>query len=427
MEIRKHKPAVLAGGPPEFIRRIREVADEKCGIDIVGEAPSVEDVYNKIDVLQPQGVLVSADGDWIQGMKNLAPIRKNVQFFIAGAMKKKDWDDLNDAKVMVVPADFRKAVAAVSGALSRVSPTRFMFADQKNSPVQPISQEPMEFLQAALIAFYSPKGGAGKTTVSVNAAAITGMWAKTLKSKKLRVAFLDFNCDYGDAQLSFGFSPFEGAKPRTVAGFREINISAPLSTVLDNMNYHERSNVYFLASPENPAERNEFNEGLARKILDIAGKYFHFVFVDLGVALDRRDSSIVALDKATDIVLVMKASLNATAQVYKHRKEIEKLLGDYSHVRLAVNQVRSNMPFAVKDIVRLLNIPLLCQIPYSQIVEKAEGTGLPAACLSSSDPFSREISTMMKLLLGSQMAGHKPKRERAGILCKIFGKKKEIG
>lgn len=376
-------------------------------LNLVGEVFSPEDVVMQIDSLRPDGLLIPVE--WVKVAMDIAYLRPNIKVFVAGHVDIETYGKLTAGRILTVPQEPHKAVKVVAAVLGRLSPTRFQQED--NSDLKISAAKGIEVVDRFIAAVYSPKGGVGKTTISTNAAAVTGMWAKKIekeKGKVFRTALLDFNMDYGSGEIVMGFS--DSAKNvKSVISWQDISPSSPWEDVRECLNYHARSNVYYLAPPITSDERSLFTAELSEKIFLLVKKYFHFVFVDMGVALEKRDPAVLALDKATNVLLVAKMdyeTVNLLVKFVKH--EARPLIGDMSKASLIINDMHKTW-FGVKDILNLFEdnigfaLPPRAQIPREKAIEDYGGKGAPLVCFKSDLPFSRSIMSLCQSLVGTRV------------------------
>lgn len=416
-------PGLFIGGPPEFVRECREEA-EKQGIEVAGEAASPQDLYILVDRVRPDAVLVLSSPEWSAAVVDLAGLRPNMKVFSAGPVSAETWAKYARVHVLTVPGEPRRAVRDVSSALKRLTPTRFTFEEQDISPPEFSGNGRVRVVPSKVIAVYSSKGGVGKTTVSSNIAAYLGMWARQHEEKgsPCRVALLDFNSDGSTGVYTW----CPAGKPKTVALWSDLAVPAGWQDIEACMNYHGGGNVWYLAPPATPAEREGFTAELAEKIFSVAKRFFYFVVVDMGVALDRRDPAVVALSSASDVLLVSDFdpdTVRLLANSYKN--EIKYLVGDPAKVSLVINCVHRTW-YGVRDLFNLFGrdaggmLPLKGELPLDPKVEKYKFRGAPLACFEAGTPFIRGIGNLCRNILGADIAIHT--QERRNLLAKLKAK-----
>lgn len=399
------KPRVLIGGSREFVETGRSAAGNE--LNLIGEVFSPEDVVVQIDSLRPDGLLIPVE--WAKVGMDIAYLRSNIKVFVAGNVNMETYSKLMTGRVLTVPEEPYKAVKIVAAVLGKLSPTRFQQEEESSSLKISIAGE-VEVVDRFITAVYAPKGGVGKTTVATNAAAMTGMWAQKIekeKGKVLRTALLDFNMDYGSGEIVMGYSDVKNVK--SVISWQDITLSSPWEDIRECLNYHAKSNVYYLAPPLTAGERSLFTAELSEKIFLLIKKYFHFVFVDLGVALEKRDPAVMTLDKATNVLLVTKMDYETVNLLVKFVKyEAKPLVGDISKVSLVINDMHKTW-FGVRDILNLFEenigfaLPPRAQIPREKMIEDYGGKGAPLVCFKPDLPFSQSIMSLCQSLIGTRV------------------------
>ncbi|RJO62778.1 MAG: hypothetical protein C4542_02120 [Dehalococcoidia bacterium] len=408
-------PRIIIGGSREFVESSRRAAGDK--IAVAGEVFTTEGLYAQVDVIKPDGVLVPVE--WSKAAIDIAYLRPNIKVFTAGSVDMDTYNRLSSSQVMTVPENPVKSLKTIYSILSKMSPTRFEFEDKKegNNEISFNASGKVEVVNTFTAAVYSTKGGAGKTTISTNSAAAVGMWASKIekdKGKIFRTALIDLNTDYGSGDVAMGFAGMDEMK--TVVSWQDLSLSSGWEEVRQCMNYHEKANVYYLAPPLLPGERSLLTAEVAERIMLITKKYFHFMFIDLGVALERRDAAIVALDKASSILLVIDVDYESVKKLAKFIKyEARQIFGDMSKVSLVINRNHSTW-FTVKHILNLFEeeagmvLPPRAQLPEDKEIEKHKGKGAPLMCLKPDSPFSVEIIKLCSSLVGTEMRREHKKR-----------------
>lgn len=422
-------PTLFLGGPAEFIQQCKEAAS-RCSVQIVGDAVSPADLYMLVDRVHPNGLLLPSGHEWAHAAADLAAVRPNMLVFVSGPIRAETWERLAKHRVMTVPADPEQAVPGAVSAIGRLSIHRFEFEDREVAPPKMSGRPRTVTIPAKTIAVYSAKGGAGKTTVAENMAALLGLWAKKQEEETgspCRVALLDTNLD-GSTGV-YTWSPH--SRPKTVSLWRDLADALRWQDVAGAMNYNGVANVWYLAPPLIPEEKERFDRPLIEKILAGCQRFFHFTVIDTGVALKDRDATVAALVAATDILLVADfryKSLRLLSDAYKH--EIRQMAKDPLKFSLVLNRVKRSW-FNTRDFVAAFAkeagdaIPLRGEVPEEPALEKRESEvrGVPFVCVHSETDFSRSIMSLCRGVLGAdiQLAANGDAGSPGGWLRRLFG------
>ncbi|MCL0049774.1 hypothetical protein M1N04_01605 [Peptococcaceae bacterium] len=411
-------------GSPEFIRECLEEA-EKQNIEIVGEAASPQDLYILVDKVRPDALLALSSPEWSTAAVDLAKIRPNIKVFSAGPVSMDTWAEYTRVHILTVSGEPRRAIRDIASALKRLGSTRFTFEEQDISPPEFAENNRVNGVSSRIISVYSSKGGVGKTTIASNMAAYLGAWAKQHEEKvdtPCRVALFDFNSDG-----STGVYTWCSDKPKTVTLWNDLTLPAGWQDVATYMNYHEVGNVWYLAPPMTPEDREKFTAELAEKVFSTARKFFHFAIIDMGTALDRRDPAVVALSSATDILLISDFDPDTIRLLaYSYKNEVKYLAGDQAKVSLVINRVHRTW-YTVRDIINLFGqvadgmLPLKGELLQDLKIEKHKGKGAPLVCFETNTPFVKGISNLCRNMLGTDIA-IRTKGETNGLFSKLKSK-----
>lgn len=430
-------PSLFVGGPAEFIKEIKQAALENGKIIVIGEAVTPEDPYLMIDKLQPDAFILPAVESWITTGIDIAKMRPNLSVFVSGAITADTWAALAEHRIVSVPANPKKAVQVVVSSLEKLGVQKFKFEDTRLTPPQVKSAQKTVTVPTKVIMVYSAKGGAGKTTVAENMAAVLGIWAKQQEEKyglSCRVALIDMNLDGSTGMYTW----CSNTLPKTASLWEDIDISnlrwADVSTA---MNYNETANVWYLAPPINPRDKEYFSQELVEKILASCKRFFHFTIIDTGVALKNRDGTIMALHEATDIVFVCDynyKSMRLFADVYN--KEVRQMLNDPTKCALVLNKVKPSW-FTPKDFVEAFAktagdaVPVKGEIPEEPLLESREACMrcAPFVCVRPDTEFSKAITLLCRNVVGIDAAfsldGRPQNKDRlfAAWFSRLFSKK----
>ena len=386
-------------GDKEFTAQAR-AAFEGSKVPVSGIAATVNDLLTMLENTGAAGVLMPATANWTENVVRLATARKNVHFFVCGRVRKSVWDELTDAGIAVLPPDLQKAARDIEMALERISPTAFRYTEGGEKLT--VVDKSLGLLTKTMPVVFSYKGGIGKTTTVANMAAAAGIWARKIQEEtgqEFRVAVVDNN-SVGNLKYKFGFNAKERDKvPRSLAGFVHLHENSSLGAVIEAMNYHEATNVYFVTSPETGYEKIRYDAGVFKLCIDLLQKHFHFVFIDMGIDLDN-EMSVMAVNAATDILVVTDRSRDTVNLIKDRRGEMGQVFGGLDRVQLVINNhKREGADTGTSAILRELNLPLAAELPYCALTQKAVRKGVPAVALDPQDKYSVAISNLTQTLI----------------------------
>lgn len=403
-------------GDKEFTTAAR-AAFENARVPVAGIAATVNDLVSMLENTKAAGILVPATAEWTENVARLAGVRKNVQFFVSGRVKKSVWDNLTEAGVIILPPDMQKVARDVEMAMERISPTGFRYVEGGDRLT--VVYNRVDVLTKAVPVVFSYKGGVGKTTTVANLAAAAGVWARKTEEEtgqELRVAVIDNN-SIGNIKYKFGFKPLDpGKAPRSLAGFAHLHPNSSLGAVLEAMNYHEPTNVYFVVSPETAYEKIRYNADIFKLCLDLLQRHFHFVFIDMGTDLED-EAAVIAVSAATDILVVTDRDQATVGLLKDRRGEMGQVFGGFDRVQLVINNhKKEGGDMGISAILRELSLPLAAELPYCHLAQKAVRKGIPVVALDPQDKYSVAVSNLAQTLINVTGGG------RRQVVCSgLFG------
>lgn len=235
-----------------------------------------------------------------------------------------------------------------------------------------------------VFAFIPCKGGAGSTFLAANFGyALAGIDGK-------KVAFLDFNVQFGDAVLLVSEQ-----RPATdlAAVCREIHrldaslLAASMISVLPNYS--------LLAAPEDPAHAIDVKAQHVELILKLARKNYDFVVVDLGRSFDA--VSLQALDMAHMIFPILQLNLPFVRDAKRLLGVLRSLGYPKSKINLIVNRYEKGGEITLADVESTLEARVFKHFPNSyQAVAASVNQGVPIAKLARNDPVSKSLYELVR-------------------------------
>lgn len=217
-----------------------------------------------------------------------------------------------------------------------------------------------------MIVVLSPKGGAGKTTVSVNLA--VGLARRDPGG----VVLVDLDVAFGDVASTLLLDP------RTT--FTDVLTGTPVAEAL----LSHPSGLRVLLAPEDDIPDPAWVGPQVRSVLDDLVARFPTVVVDTGAGIDAVTRAAVA--RATDLVLVGAMDV---ATLLDLRKVLRMLEGDLSgSVRrhLVVNRTGADLSLEIEDAAAATGLQVDVVIPHDLAVARASNEGVPLAGREAEGP-----------------------------------------
>lgn len=251
--------------------------------------------------------------------------------------------------------------------------------------------------KSRVIAVSSPKGGVGRTSLTVNL-------ALSLAKTERKVAVVDGNIQFGDIAMHFNEKPKRTIYEWVKEAYGRSNYT------IDQYMVHHASGVSIFAAPPRP----EFFEGITETHLKTAveeiKKQFDVVLIDMPGYLSEIHMS--CLDLAEDILLVLTNNLPEirTSKLYLETLEAINL---QDKVKVIVNKSLKKQGVEEKKMEEILGAPIYLSIPdQGKVAAAAISTGIPFVLSNPRNPMSRSVFQLSEKLYKEEGSETVPARKR---------------
>jgi pilus assembly protein CpaE len=261
-----------------------------------------------------------------------------------------------------------------------------------------------------IVAFFSPKGGVGTTTLAVNTATLlAGGEIAGTDSGRQRVLLLDLDLQFGQVATHLNLTPrFDIAG---LAGDEPALGDAELA--LSYLTKHE-SGVSVLAAPTIPDAELRVGVEEVERIVTLLRPRFDLIIVDCGSRLDER--TLWLLEQADTHVFVIfaeLAALRATSLMLGYLAETAALR---ARTHFVVNHNFPKELLKTRDIENLLRAKPIAEIPYTEVeMMRAVNEGVPIVLAQPRSPAAEAFRTIAQALLGIETPGPAAGRQRRGL------------
>ena len=231
-----------------------------------------------------------------------------------------------------------------------------------------------------VITVYSPKGGAGATTVAVNLALL-------LQNSETRVVLLDGNLQYGDVAV---FVNEQGKNTIIDLASRIEELDAE---VVENVMIVHETGVHILAAPTRPEHAEKVTGDQFIRLVDYLCQMYAYVVIDTTSYLT--DVTLGAIDKSDVLILLTTQDIPAI----KNARLFLDLLGTLGipreRVVFAMNRYDKRIAITPERVGENLKQPIAAVIPFDErIVIPAVNRGVPFIIDNKTQPAGKGILSL---------------------------------
>jgi len=244
--------------------------------------------------------------------------------------------------------------------------------------------------QGRIVTVFSPKGGVGKTTCSVNLAlALADRGAR-------KVCLVDLDLAFGDVAITLQLFPSHTIEHAIGS---EDAIDAPL---LESLLTRHADSVMVLAAPNHPDVRERVTPMLVSRILKALRESFDYIVVDTAPAFD--EQTLTALDETDECVIVATLDVPTLKNVKVALETLEMLDIARDHRHLLLNRADDNVGLGADRVESILGMPVASMAETSMDIAAATNAGHPIMSQNPDHPFSTSLREFSTRLTGQPVA-----------------------
>jgi pilus assembly protein CpaE len=223
-------------------------------------------------------------------------------------------------------ASIRQVWSREKEKLSRYAPVAVTSQEISNGSGEP----------ASVVAVFSPKGGVGRTTVSVNLAVAAAQTGK-------RVALVDASFQFGDVGVLLNLNP----RNKSIADLAG-ELQAGEAESLDAFMITHSSGVKVLLAPPSPEQAELIGASSVKKVLQGLRGMFDLVVVDCPSSFN--EPTLAVLDEADLILTLLTLEITSVKNMRLFLEVCEQLGYGPEKIRLVLNRADSTLGIRVADV-----------------------------------------------------------------------------
>jgi len=256
-----------------------------------------------------------------------------------------------------------------------------------------------------VIAVFSPKGGAGRTTIATNLAVALH------KDTGTRVCLVDANLQFGDVGVLLNLNP----KDRSIA--EAVETGEPDGDIIDSVLVDHSTGIHVLLAPPSPEGADLVTPAYMRRILEHLRIGHEFVVIDLPSGLS--DLSLAVMDAADTILVLTALEITTIKNVRLFLEVTEQLEYARSKIRLVINRADAAQGIRIADVEASVRRPIDGTIVSDgRLSVLAVNRGVPFVVSHPDSVLSRDVAKLARTLAGDGAGAAQDQPNKRGLFAR---------
>jgi len=313
----------------------------EADVEVVGAAPGGPEAIQMAASVKPDVVLMDINMpgmDGITATEKLAAEVPGAAVIMMSVQGEADYlrrSMLAGAREFLVkPFSSDELTASIRQVWSREKDKQSRFAPVVAAP-EPKSNGTGE--PASVVAVFSPKGGVGRTTISVNLAVAAAQDGK-------RVALVDGSFQFGDVGVLLNLNP----RNKSIADLAAELQAGEQYDSLDGFLVAHSSGVKVLLAPPTPEQAELVNPVAVKQVLEALRNDHDLVVVDCPSSFN--ETTLAVLDEADMILTLLTLEITSVKNMRLFLEVCEQLGYGPEKIRLVLNRADSTLGIRVADV-----------------------------------------------------------------------------
>jgi len=325
---------------PETRDHLTKLLGFEADVEVVGAASGGPEAVEMATALRPDVVLMDINMpgmDGITATEKLAaevPTAAVIMMSVQGEADYLRRSMLAGAREFLVkPFSSDELTASIRQVWTREKEKLSRFAPVVAAETGPAgSGEP-----AMVAAVFSPKGGVGRTTISVNVAVAAAQAGK-------KVCLVDASFQFGDVGVLLNLNP----RNKSIADLASELQQGESYDSLDGFLVTHSTGVRVLLAPPTPEQAELVNPPAVKRVLEMLRNEFELIVVDCPSSFN--EPTLAVLDEADMILTLLTLEITSVKNMRLFLEVCEQLGYGPEKIRLVLNRADSTLGIRVADV-----------------------------------------------------------------------------
>lgn len=377
---------------PETRDHLARLLGLERDLDVAGSAGSGEEAIKLSMELRPDVIVMDINMPGMDGVaaaeiiSQRLPTSPIIMMSVHGdAEQLKRAISAGAREFLIKPFSGDEFAASIRSVYERELARRIQF--QAGLPTTPASPTVDDDREHQVIAVFSPKGGAGRTTIATNLAVALH------RDTGARVCLLDANLQFGDVGVLLNLNP----KNRSIAD--AVANGEPDGDIIDSVVIDHSTGIQVLLAPPAPEGADLVTPAYLRKIVEHLRVTHDYVIVDLPSGLS--DHSLGVMDAADTILVVTALEITTIKNVRLFLEVAEQLEYSRNKLRLVINRADAAQGIRIADVEASIRRPIDGTIVSDgRLAVLAVNRGVPFVLSHPDSVLSRDVAKLAQTLAG---------------------------
>jgi len=239
-----------------------------------------------------------------------------------------------------------------------------------------------------IFSFFSPKGGAGSTTLATNLAILIH------RVTKMKTLLVDLDLELGESALILGTRP-RFSLIDFVENFRRMDAGL-LASYID----HHPSGIDLLSAPVEPDKADQITAEHVRRILAFLRQHYDYIIVDTPRSF--ASSTLAVFEQADLLFVIGTADLQSLRNIQRGMPLFKRVLTKgQEQIRLILNRYDPRDTVSVDDVERSLGMRVFWKVSNDYEAVTSSVTAGKPIVLNGGSPYTRDLAGLAAQITGT--------------------------